>query len=307
MADQPELNLNLNRTRLKVLHSMTGMLLLSTSSIATADIIAYDLSNTSAERSFNVLEYNNPYKDSFSSRDDGFQKYTFDRNNLNELPSGLIDLTADGRLDNQGLLFEQDFQAFGVVDSVNNSNPDALSMAQWKFDTEGVSNLSVSAKFAAMGDFESSDRFYMVASFHPDHMETLFDISAQTALVQNYTMADGSQRTLNDPLGIKASDSDFTFNLTNVFSEYTSGIVGQGSELTLSLYAKADGGTETFALSDLIIQGEVGQTSPITSPPGFGQPPVTDPNAGGIVGVSEPTGLLLFAAPLFGMMLRRRT
>ncbi len=281
-----------------------GLAIVSVSS--TAEIIGYDMNNTTPTTSYNLTEFTNDFTDSFSSSNDGFQKYTFNSADLNALPDGLVDLTSYGRLDNQGLIFDDGYQAFGIVDSVNSSNPFSMSVASWSFNTENVSNLSVSAKFAAMGDFEANDHYFMTASFGGDDSELIFDIKAQTSLAQNYTLADGSARFLDDPLGIEAGSSGFTFNLDNTFTEYSASINGQGDLLTLSMFAIADGGTEAFALSDLIISGEFGQTAPVENPPidnggGWGSPP-----GYGAVDVNEPTGLLLFAAPLIGLLLRRR-
>ena len=269
-----------------------GMLFMLFSSSSSADIIAYDMSNNASllATDSQLVSFTNQYANAFDSSDDGFGHYRFDANDIDALPQGLTDLTAYGRLDNQGLIFDDGQSFFGVVDSVNVNNPGAFASARWEFDVSHSRDLVFSANFAAMGDFENSDQYNLIYSFDDTTWFDIFNFETQSSLSMNYQMDDGSFRQLNDPLSIETNNNGIDYNLSNRFETYSSDLAGNGERLFVELWAYADGGTEAFAMSDMVISGDVVSG--------------VDPD---LISVSEPGGILLFATPLIlGLVARRR-
>lgn len=134
---------------------------------------------------------------------------------------------------------------FGVTDTVNGTVD--TGVATFTFDVSGFSNLSVSADFWAMGDFETSDSFNFEYAFDGNPFQALFTSSVDEAGSQNYTMDSGTLVTENDPLlmnGVALSDS-----VTNLVAALS----GSGSTLTIRFTAEANGGTEAFGFDNLAV------------------------------------------------------
>jgi len=134
---------------------------------------------------------------------------------------------------------------FGVTDTVNGTVD--TGVATFTFDVAGFSNLSVSADFWAMGDFESSDSFAFEYAFDAGPFQSLFTSSVDEAGSQNYVMDNGTPVTLDDPLlmnGVALSDS-----ATNLIAALS----GSGSTLTIRFTATSNGGTEGFGFDNLAV------------------------------------------------------
>lgn len=300
------LNLWLNR------HAPINKLCLASCALLTcgslqAEIIAYDMANSLGSSQHNLDYHLNLHAGAFTSGSDGFERYTFNSSNLNELPAGLIDLTGYGRLDEQGLQIPDGHTLFGAVDSVNQNNPSGYASALWAFDIGYATDLSISAKFAAMGDFESNDTFSLKYSYDQDTWFNAFDFKAQTQLSQNYVMTNGHIKTLNDPMSIEVNNNGIAYNLNNIFSKYQADLEEQVLGLSQTLYVEfsgyADGGTEAIAMSDLIINGQVLTAPPPVLPlPVSPGPIVPTP----VTNVSEPSTWLLYALPLLTVLVRSR-
>ncbi len=264
-------------------------------STAQAELIGYDLLNGDLNASLGLTYYQNSAAGQFSSAQDAFAKYQSSFGSTNNVPDGLIDLSGQGVLDNFGLVMPApDYAFFGISDTLNSSNPSGDAEAEWGFNIANYNNLSVDIDFAAMGDFEASDTYSLTYAIDDGPFSTLFAFNAETSQALNYTMVNGNQRMLNDPISIRSANSPFSFNLTNNFSQYSSYIAGEGSTLRLRMQANADGGTEGFGFSNIRING----TGLLTSTPDLPDNPTTS--------VSEPGTLLIMSLSLLGFARRLR-
>jgi len=151
--------------------------------------------------------------------------------------------------DDQGIISEFDAgDFFGVVDTVNGSNPNDGGSAEWTFDITGATGLSVNADFAAQGDFEDpGDFFNFTYSIDGGAAQPLFTSSIDEDGSQTYTMDDGTVVSEDDPLLING------VLLSNEFQNISSAISGTGSTLTISFSAEANGGSEAFAFRSLTV------------------------------------------------------
>jgi hypothetical protein len=179
--------------------------------------------------------------------------------------------------DDDGIVDTADFNAgndvFGVVDNVNNDNPDGVSSATWTFDiTSAIALTDVTIDFAAQGDFEPSDVFTVTASIDGGLAVTLFSSSVDEDGVQSYTVDSGLTTDFDDPLFINGVVLD------NEFLTLSADLVGAGSTLDITLTAEADGGSEAFAIDNIIVNGVI----------------------------PEPASVALLAAGLAAVGLRRR-
>jgi len=116
----------------------------------------------------------------------------------------------------------------------------------------------MSIDMAAMGDFEDSattgDFFNWTYSIDGGPTLSLFTSSVDEAGSATYTLADGDDVLLNDPLVIENLAGQQT-QLSNLFQTLTSSLSGVGDTLTIELTARADGGSEAFAFDNLVIDG----------------------------------------------------
>ncbi|MDQ7013359.1 MAG: hypothetical protein Q9O74_05610 [Planctomycetota bacterium] len=166
-------------------------------------------------------------------------------------PFGLPFAMADDSLfgfpgDNQGIIDENDLgRFFGVVDSVNGSNPGGGGTAEWTFDISGAGALSINIDFAAMGDFESGDTHLFEVDIDGGGFSTLFVATIDQDSSQDYTMADGGVYTVDDPMSINGT------LINNNFQTIGAAVAGSGSVLTLRYAGTADGGSEAFAFRNI--------------------------------------------------------
>lgn len=148
---------------------------------------------------------------------------------------------------------------FGVEDLLNNDNPAGGGTAVWTFDITGLSNLTLSAVFSAMGDFEAAggdNSHTFTATIDGGSPQTIFSIISNDDIANDYVMESGTIVPLNDPLQL--TDASGTRVITNTFTTIgTNPIVGTGSVLTLTYTAGPnDGGSEVFAFDNLTLSDE---------------------------------------------------
>lgn len=212
-----------------------------------ATIIAYDMLNSS---SLNVADYQNPFSQQFVSDQDGFDKYQAVPSA--SIPNSLVDSSLSNPSDSLGIVDSQTDQDsfFGVNDTLNPNNPSGDTQATWQFDISGFSLSSISISMAAMGDFESSDHFSFSYAIDASPIQILFASSVDEQANQSYTMANGSQYALNDPLSINGQV------LNNQFQQLSQSLIGSGSILSLYFNANQNGGNEAFAFREIIVNGE---------------------------------------------------
>jgi len=200
-----------------------------------------------------------PAPRAFSSVADGFERYQVGVNP--PIPFSLVDQSTSGSpSDTLGVVdaATKSDGWFGITDLVNGDNPTGEGTATWEFDITGALSLQVSIDMAAMGDFEDSsttgDFFNWTYSIDGGAALSLFTSSVDEAGSATYTLADGDDVLLSDPLIIENNVGEQT-QLSNLFQTLTSILSGVGDTLTIELTARADGGTEAFAFDNLIIDG----------------------------------------------------
>ncbi len=170
---------------------------------------------------------------------------------------------------------------FGVTDTVNGITPDT-GVVDWMWDISSITSIeSLSIDFAAMGDFEAVDSFLLEVSVDGSGPITVFSFTADEAfddfaytmdLAEGATNPDGFTRTaanpvlLDDPLietlsGTRIGKADVaTGAFTTLLHTFLSPL--SGSVLKLTLTATTDGGTEGFALDNIVFMGTTGQVVP---------------------------------------------
>jgi predicted extracellular nuclease len=208
-----------------------------------AQVVASDMVNSSNQ---NLLSYTNPYTGAFTSAADGFQKYQ--RGVSATIPFSVLDdslATFPG--DTLGIIDDNNLdEFFGVTDTENGDNSGPVS-ATWVFDITGATDLALSIDMGAMGDFESSDTFTWEYSIDGGPTMTAFSGVTDEAASNEYTLAGGAVRTLNDPLTVQGEI------LTNVLRTFSTLLSGTGAQLTLTLTAETNGGSEAFAFQNIVI------------------------------------------------------
>ena len=146
---------------------------------------------------------------------------------------------------------------FGVEDLDNGDNPGGTGTAAWVFDISTASSLTdISIDFAAMGDFEAGDNSHTITASVDGGAEiTLFAIDADNDDAFDYTLEGGAVVTLDDPLKIDGVVIPNTF--TTFTSSALSGLSGSSLEITLTSGVN-NGGSEVFALRDIVVNGFTG-------------------------------------------------
>lgn len=224
-----------------------------------ASLINYDL----LTQNFSPhISYINPYTDAFSSNADGFQIYQ--RNVDLNIPNALLDNSDITISDSLGIITSTNTQAFfGIVDTVNQDNPNNNAVASWQVDITNLTEIMFLIDMAAMGDFESSDWFEWRYSIDNSPYSRLFHGLSDEDISQNYRLEDNSLLTINDPMTVNSK------LLSNKFTAFTSSILDTGNLLTLELKAKANGGSEVIAFQNVVIQG-VSSTVTVSEPKSLG-------------------------------------
>jgi len=214
-------------------------------------VVAYDMVGSSSQ---NLISFTNNAPE-FDSPADGFGKYRLG----DDIPFALVDDSAGSfPADSLGIIDSaaNSDEFFGATDTVNSNTSGPVS-ATWLFDISGFYNLSVSLDAGAMGDFESSDSFTVTYSIDGAQELVLFNFEADEAAAQDYTLADGDTFNLNDPL-VETTTGTV---LSNALQTLTQSLSGTGSELALTFTAETDGGSEAFAFQNLVIEGEVDEST----------------------------------------------
>ena len=137
---------------------------------------------------------------------------------------------------------------FGVVDTQNSNNNGPVS-AEWTFGISGATDPYISVDLAAMGDFESSDDYVIEVSIDGGPFVEVFVVGANQATTQTYQLDNGNFAILNDPLVVNGTNTA----LTNDFETFFNELPSDGSELVVRLTATSNGGSEAFALNNIVI------------------------------------------------------
>ena len=209
--------------------------------------VAFDMVSSGSD---NLISYTDPSTDAFTSAGDGFQKYQRDVSPT--IPFSVLDDSLSiFPTDSLGIITESNTDVFfGVTDTENADNSGAVA-ADWVFDVSGASLLELSIDMGAMGDFESTDFFEWTYQFDGGTVITAFMSTVDEASSYTYTLEGGAMFTLNDPMFVGGT------MLTNNLSTFTAPLIGSGSQLTLTLTAQTNGGSEAFAFQNIIIRGTV--------------------------------------------------
>lgn len=216
------------------------------------------------DSTLNRISYSqSPAPGAFGSLADGFQVYQVGVSS--SIPFAIVDDSADVfPADTQGIIDSNTKTDawFGVADVVNGDNPSGMGVATWEFNIVGATGLEVSIDMGAMGDFDAaSDVFDWTYSIDGGPEKSLFTSSVDSAGSAIYTLADGDQFNLNDPLEMTTSDSQ-TLELSNILQTLTSPLVGSGNTLVIELTAitNDDSGAtaRSYAFDNIIVEGFTG-------------------------------------------------
>ncbi len=240
--------------------------------IKEAAFEAYDMRGSASQ---NLVSYTNAFTGAFGSAADGFQKYQ--RWVSPTIPYAVLDDSLSIYTgDYMGVIKEGNTdEFFGVVDTVNGDNSGPVS-ATWVFDVSAAGDLDLSIDMGAMGDFESSDWFTWEYQFDGGTVETAFASTVDEAGSYTYTLEGGSTQTWSDPMLVDGTV------LSNDLQTFTTALTGSGSELTLTLTASFNGGSEAYAFQNIYIaDGEVGPPPPPPSNCGLPFTPVYDVQGNG--------------------------
>jgi len=218
--------------------------------ITTEDAESNDIIIASAltgETDINLSDFTQDSTDGWNAGD-GFD--IFERGVSSTIPFALADDSAGSfEPDSLGIVGTDDTDPFfGVVDTQNSNNNGPVE-ASWTFDISGATDPYLSVDLAAMGDFESSDDFVIEVSVDGGAFVTLFEIGVNQSTIQTYELDNGNFAILNDPLVVNGTNTA----LTNDFETFFNNIPTGGSELVVRLTATANGGSEAFALRDIVV------------------------------------------------------
>lgn len=210
---------------------------------ASAQTIAFDMRDSMSQ---NLISFANP-DGVFTSPGDGFQKYQ--RGVSASIPFSILDDSLSiFPTDALGIIDEFNTNTFfGVTDTVNGDTSGDPVSATWVFNIAGATDLAVSMDMGAMGDFETNDTFTWTYSIDGGPTMTAFDGLVDDSIDNTYMLAGGAVITLNDPMTVQGAI------LNNTLQTFSALISGTGSELTLTLTASTDGGSEAFAFQNIEI------------------------------------------------------
>jgi hypothetical protein len=171
----------------------------------------------------------------------------------------VLDNSLNDPLDVFGVLpASWDGNAFAAEDLLNPDNPGGTATATWTFDTSGFTDIRVSVRVAAMGNFETinchtppcwPDEYVFTARIDNNPQVTIFSAVADESTSQTYTLASGVQVVLDDPLRLNG------VMLSNAFQTFTSDDLGSGSVLTLTVVGQGESSEEVFIFDDIVITG----------------------------------------------------
>jgi hypothetical protein len=221
------------------------VLTLSSFPVQAQEIIASDTFDATLNR---VNFTQNPAPSAFSSPGDGFE--TYQRGVSPSIPFALLDDTSSiFPADALGIIREDKTDRwFGITDTVNGDNPNGGFVAEWVFAISGFQDMSVSVDMGAMGDFETVDVFNWTFSIDGSSFQPLFTSTVDESASLTYTLASGSQFTLDDPLSMNG------VVLNNNLATITAPVNGVGNQLTLRLAGQTDG-NEAYAFDNIIVRG----------------------------------------------------
>lgn len=139
---------------------------------------------------------------------------------------------------------------FGTEDIDNNDNPDGTGTLVYTFDISGQSDLMLSAEFSARGNFESANDINTVtASIDGGAEQLLFDLIVEEGTTLTYTYESGATEDIIDPMTIQGTA------LNNTFQVFSAAISGTGSTLTVTFNFAGNGGGETLAIDNILVEG----------------------------------------------------
>jgi predicted extracellular nuclease len=211
---------------------------------AVATVVAFDLVGSTSQ---NLVSFTDDPAVPFTSAGDGFQK--FQRGVSPTIPFSLLDdslVIFPG--DTLGIIKDGNTDEFFGVTDTDNNDTDGPVTATWVFNILGAAGLGLSIDMGAMGDFESpEDVFDFEYSIDGSPPVSAFAIAADESAAKTYLLEGGALIQLNDPLV-----ADGTV-LSNDLQRISTPLTGTGSELTLTLTADTNGGTEAFAFQNVVI------------------------------------------------------
>ncbi|MFQ6549825.1 ExeM/NucH family extracellular endonuclease [Aestuariibius sp. 2305UL40-4] len=211
------------------------------------EVVAFDLVDSESQR---LSDFTGGID--FSSAGDGFG--VFQVGVSDTIPFSLLDDSNNGFANDSLGIIDSAVNTeafFGITDTQNADNDGPVS-ATWTFDISGFEDLSLSLDVGAMGDFESNDTFEITYTIDGGEAVTAFSFVVNEDGSQTYTLADGDTFTLDDPL----TEENSGIVLSNVLQTVTTEIEGTGSDLALTVTAQTDGGSEAFAIQNIVIEGE---------------------------------------------------
>ena len=239
-------------------------LLAGTSVAARADVVAQAVSSADT----NVTAFaQTPAAGSFTSAGDGFELYQ--RGVSAAIPFGLLDDSTTFTTDALGIVQSGDTSPFfGVIDITNDDNLAGNGTATWTFDVSGATGpLNVSVDLAAMGDFEGPDNSsgdpaqaddFSFQIGTPDGLGGFTFATVLATVVADdssltYTLESGATFDLDDPLVAGTTTLNNTFQTLGL----ADGLSGAGGTLAVRFLAHTDGGSEAFALRNIVVSGSV--------------------------------------------------
>jgi hypothetical protein len=171
----------------------------------------------------------------------------------------VLDDSLNDIFDDFGVLPENfDGNAFAAEDLLNPDNPSGTASATWTFNIAGFTDVRLSLRAAAMGNFETAacttppcfpDQYVFRASVDGSAPVVLFSAAANETVSRTYTLTRGVQVTIPDPLSMNG------VLLSNAFQTFTSGILQSGTTLTLTLSGQGEGSEEVFIFDDIVLTG----------------------------------------------------
>jgi hypothetical protein len=211
-------------------------------------VIGFDMVGSASQ---NLLSFTDDPAIPFTSPGDGFNK--FQRGVSGSIPFAVVDDSAGSFPgDTLGIIKTGNTdEFFGIVDTNNGDTGGRDVVATWVFDITGAPGIELSIDMGAMGDFESSDWFEWAYSIDGGLTHVAFANTVDEAGSHTYTLESGTVVTLNDPMLMNG------VVLTNDLAPFSTPLRGTGSELTLTLTANTNSGSEAIAFQNLILaEGE---------------------------------------------------